>query len=58
MAKHPHDSHDGGQEIPPEQQDRPEQNIGYDEAVKGRPLTPTEKEEAEKESEAARKHQH
>jgi hypothetical protein len=26
----------GGQELPPEVQDRPEQNRGYDEAVEGR----------------------
>jgi hypothetical protein len=37
----------GGQEPPPNVQDRPEQNAGYDEAVKGRPLTDTEKEKAE-----------
>lgn len=32
----------GGQEPPPEAQDRPEQNRGYDEAVRGGPLTPNE----------------
>jgi hypothetical protein len=57
MAK-PKDYHDGGQEPSPDEQDRPEQNIGYDEAVKGRPLTPHEREIAERESEASRKHQH
>jgi hypothetical protein len=40
----------GGQEPPPEVQDRPEQNVGYDEAVKGAPLTPEEKARAEAES--------
>ena len=40
----------GGQEPPPEAQDRPEQNVGYDEAVKGAPLTPAEKKRAEEES--------
>jgi hypothetical protein len=30
--------------------DRPDQNVGYDEAVKGAPLTPAEKERAENES--------
>ena len=29
----------GGQELPEELQDRPEQNVGYDEAVKGAPLS-------------------
>ena len=40
----------GGQEPPAEVQDRPEQNVGYDEAVKGAPLTPAEKKRAEEES--------
>ena len=40
----------GGQEPPPEVQDRPEQNVGYDEAVKGAPLSPAEKKRAEDES--------
>ena len=30
----------GGQELPPELQDRPEQNAGYDEAVRGSDTTP------------------
>ena len=40
----------GGQEPPPEVNDRPEQNIAYDEAVKGRPLTAEERERAKRES--------
>jgi len=40
----------GGQEPPPELNDRPEQNVGYDEAVKGAPLTPEERDRAERES--------
>jgi hypothetical protein len=40
----------GGNEPPPEVNDRPEQNIGYDEAVKGGPLTAEERERAKKES--------
>jgi hypothetical protein len=40
----------GGQEPPPEVNDTPEQNVGYDEAAKGRPLTPEERERAERES--------
>ena len=32
----------GGQEPPDEVQDRPEQNAGYDEAVKGAPIAPDE----------------
>jgi hypothetical protein len=40
----------GGQEPPPQVEDRPEQNIGYDEAVKGAPLTPDERRKAERES--------
>ena len=40
----------GGQEPPPEVNDRPDQNIAYDEAVKGRPLTPEERKRAERES--------
>jgi hypothetical protein len=40
----------GGQEAAPEVKDRPEQNVGYDEAVKGRPLTPEEKRRATRES--------
>jgi hypothetical protein len=40
----------GGQEPPDEVQDRPEQNVGYDEAVKGAPLTREERERSEQES--------
>ncbi len=36
----------GGQAPPPETRDRPEQNIGYDEAAKGAPLTAEERDEA------------
>jgi hypothetical protein len=40
----------GGQEPQANEQDRPEQNVGYDEAVKGAPLSPAERERAERES--------
>jgi hypothetical protein len=40
----------GGQELPDELQDRPEQNVGYDEAVKGSPLTREERRRSEEES--------
>jgi len=40
----------GGNEPPAEMNDRPEQNIGYDEAVKGLPLTAEERERAKRES--------
>jgi hypothetical protein len=40
----------GGQELPDELQDRPEQNVGYDEAVKGAPLTPDERRRSQEES--------
>jgi len=40
----------GGNEPPAEQNDRPEQNIGYDEAAKGRPLTAEERDRAKRES--------
>jgi hypothetical protein len=40
----------GGNEPPPEMNDRPEQNIGYDEAAKGRPLTAEERDRAKRES--------
>jgi hypothetical protein len=40
----------GGQEPPPDVNDTPEQNVGYDEAVKGRRLTPEERERARRES--------
>ena len=40
----------GGNEPPAELNDRPEQNIGYDEAVKGAPLTAEERERAKRES--------
>ena len=40
----------GGNEPPPEVNDGPEQNIGYDEAVKGRKLTAEERDRAKRES--------
>ena len=40
----------GGQEPPPEKNDRPDQNVAYDEAVKGAPLTDEERRRAERES--------
>jgi hypothetical protein len=40
----------GGQEPAPEVNDRPDQNVAYDEVVKGRPLTPEERARAERES--------
>jgi len=40
----------GGNEPPPEVNDRPEQNIGYDEAAKGRALTAEERDRAKRES--------
>ncbi len=40
----------GGQEPPPEQNDRPDQNVAYDEAVKGAPLTEEERRRAVRES--------
>ena len=40
----------GGNEPPPEVNDSPEQNIGYDEAVKGRQLTAEERDRAKRES--------
>ena len=40
----------GGHEPPPESNDRPEQNVAYDEVVKGRPLTDEERRRAERES--------
>ena len=40
----------GGQEPPAEKNDRPEQNVAYDEAVKGAPLTEEERRRAERES--------
>jgi hypothetical protein len=40
----------GGNEPPPEVNDSPEQNIAYDEVVKGRPLTAEERERAKRES--------
>ena len=40
----------GGNEPPPEMNDSPEQNIGYDEAAKGRPLTAEERDRAKRES--------
>jgi hypothetical protein len=40
----------GGNEPAPEVNDRPEQNIAYDEVVKGAPLTEEERRRAQKES--------
>jgi hypothetical protein len=40
----------GGHEPPPQVNDRPDQNVAYDEAVKGRPLTDDERRRAERES--------
>ena len=40
----------GGNEPAPEVNDTPKQNIGYDEAVKGAPLTEEERSRAVKES--------
>src|SRR5688572_14429400 len=40
----------GGNEPPADINDRPEQNIGYDEAVKGAPLTAEERDRAKRES--------
>lgn len=40
----------GGHEPPPDVNDRPDQHIAYDEVVKGRPLTPEERDRAERES--------
>jgi hypothetical protein len=40
----------GGHEPPPEVNDRPDQNVAYDEAVKGAPLTEEERDRAERES--------
>jgi hypothetical protein len=40
----------GGQEPQADEQDRPEQNVGYDEAVKGAPLSPAERDRVERES--------
>ena len=40
----------GGNEPPADVNDRPEQNIGYDEAVKGAPLSAEERERAKRES--------
>ena len=40
----------GGNEPPAEVNDRPEQNVAYDEAVKGAPLSAEERERAKRES--------
>lgn len=40
----------GGLEPPAEENDRPDQNVAYDEAVKGAPLTDAERRRAELES--------
>jgi hypothetical protein len=47
MSSQPTDPvHRGGHAPAPEVRERPEQNIGYDEAVKGEPLTDDERQEA------------
>ena len=46
----------GGQEPPAEVNDRPDQNVAYDEVVKGVPLTREEKQRAERESPLADPH--
>ena len=40
----------GGLEPPPDKNDRPDQNVAYDEVVKGAPLTDEERRRAEAES--------
>lgn len=40
----------GGHEPPADVNDRPDQNIAYDEVVKGRPLSAEERERAKRES--------
>lgn len=40
----------GGNEPPPEVNDRPEQNVAYDEVVKGAPLSAEERDRAKRES--------
>lgn len=45
----------GGHEPPPNVNDRPDQNVAYDEVVKGAPLTDEEKKRAEQESPLANK---
>jgi len=40
----------GGQEPAPEENDRPDQNVAYDQVVKGAPLTEDERRRAERES--------
>ena len=40
----------GGNEPPPDVNDRPDQNVAYDEVVKDRPLTDAERSHAEQES--------
>ena len=44
------DDHSAGSGPSAEASERPEQNVGYDEAVKGAPLTPDERRRAEAES--------
>lgn len=44
------DDHAAGSGPSAEQSERPEQNVGYDEAVKGAPLSPEEKRRAETDS--------
>jgi hypothetical protein len=44
------DDHAAGSGPSAEASERPEQNVGYDEAVKGAPLTPEERQRAESDS--------
>jgi hypothetical protein len=44
------DDHASGSGPSAEASERPEQNVGYDEAVKGSPLTPEERQRAESDS--------
>ena len=50
MRGRKNEDHAAGSGPSAEQSERPEQNVGYDEAVKGAPLTEEEKRRAETES--------
>jgi hypothetical protein len=50
MRKLSDDEQAAGSGPPAEESERPEQNVGYDEAVKGEPLSPEERHRAEAES--------
>ena len=50
MRGRKNEDHAAGSGPRAEQSERPEQNVGYDEAVKGAPLTEEEKRRAETES--------